>query len=229
MSAVTHAPEKASRVGISAAGLWILALVAALLAAPAGFGQTGLLPINGGVIDFSSATTSTRPIKTGGSLPATCTVLQMFGLTTNNSVWWCDSTNHWAQFGSSSGNGAIRTIGATLTPTALTACIYVGYNGTIQTGSPYGFHAVALDGASSTTVLVKVQTQATFATWLSTGLAGTTDISSGGESLSAVLGKADTALSGWTLGFTAGTTFCFVASGFSAGSAVNVVINVLAN
>ncbi len=126
-------------------------------------------------------------------------------------------------------NDKVRTIGALLTPTNLTSCVYVAFSGVIQTGAPYGFHAVSLDGATVNTVLVKVQTQPTFATFISTGASGTSDISNGGEQLTAVLGKVDTSLTSWSTTLTAGTTVCFVASTFSAGTAVNASIAVLVN
>jgi hypothetical protein len=120
-------------------------------------------------------------------------------------------------------NQNIRTIGAVLTPTALTSCVYVAFAGTIN-----AFHAVAGDGATVDTVLVKVETQPTFATFISTGVSGASDISNGGEQLTSVLGKVDTTLTSWTTTLAAGTTVCFVGSTFSAGTSVNANINVAA-
>jgi hypothetical protein len=121
-------------------------------------------------------------------------------------------------------NQNIRTIGAVLTPAALTSCVYVAFAGTIN-----AFHAVAGDGATVDTVLVKVETQPTFATFISTGVSGASDISNGGEQLTSVLGKVDTTLTSWTTTLAAGTTVCFVGSTFSAGTSVNANINVAAN
>jgi hypothetical protein len=121
-------------------------------------------------------------------------------------------------------NQNIRTVGATLTPTALTGCIYVAYAGTVT-----GFHAVATDGLTVVTALVKVATQPTFATFVSGGAAGASDISNGGEQLTSTLGLADTTLTSWSKTVAAGTTFCFVASTFSAGATVNANINIAAN
>jgi hypothetical protein len=111
-----------------------------------------------------------------------------------------------------------------LTPTALTACGYMPIAGRIT-----GFHATAIDGATAATVLIKVETQPTRATFISTGVAGASDISNGGEQLTAVLGKDDTTLTGWTTTFTAGTTICMVGSGFSAGTAVQAMVTLGAN
>jgi hypothetical protein len=121
-------------------------------------------------------------------------------------------------------NQKIRTIGAVLTPSALTSCVYVAFAGTIN-----AFHAVAGDGATVDTVLVKVETQPTFATFISTGVSGASDISNGGEQLTSVLGKVDTTLTSWTTTLAAGTTVCFVGSTFSAGTSVNANVNIAAN
>ncbi len=63
--------------------------------------QTGPLSIVNGVIDFHGAGTSTLIIKTGVSLPGTCAVLQMFGRTSDNTVWYCSAVNTWTQFAAS--------------------------------------------------------------------------------------------------------------------------------
>ena len=121
-------------------------------------------------------------------------------------------------------NSQLRTIGAVLTPTALTACVYVPFSGTVT-----AFHAVAGDGATANTVLVKVKTQPTFATFISTGVSGASDISNGGEQLTSVLGLVDVTLSSWSTTLTAGTTVCFVGSTFSSGTSVNANITIAAN
>ena len=121
-------------------------------------------------------------------------------------------------------NSQLRTIGAVLTPTALTACVYVPFAGTVT-----AFHAVAGDGATADTVLVKVETQPTFATFISTGVSGASDISNGGEQLTSVLGLVDTTLSSWSTTLTAGTAVCFVGSTFSSGTSVNANITIAAN
>jgi hypothetical protein len=154
-----------------------------------------------------------------GNAPANNYVWTAYGVSGNNaSVGWV------APPVSPTANQNLRTIGATLTPTALTACVYVPFAGTIN-----AFHAVAGDGATADTVLVKVETQPTFATFISTGVSGASDISNGGEQLTTVLGKVDTTLTSWTTALAAGTTVCFVASTFSAGTSVNVNVNISAN
>jgi hypothetical protein len=117
-----------------------------------------------------------------------------------------------------------RTINGNFTPTGLAACEYVAFAGTIN-----GFHATVLDGATASTVLIKVETQANRTTFLSTGVSGASDISNGGEQLTSVLGKDDTTLTSWTTTFAAGTTVCLVASGFSLGTAVNANVTLQAN
>ena len=121
-------------------------------------------------------------------------------------------------------NQNLRTIGAVLTPTALTACVYVPFAGTIN-----AFHAVAGDGATADTVLVKVETQPTFATFISTGVSGASDISNGGEQLTSVLGLVDSTLTSWSKTVTAGTTVCLVGSTFSVGTSVNANVTIAAN
>jgi len=121
-------------------------------------------------------------------------------------------------------NQNLRTISGVLTPSNLTACGYVSYAGTIN-----GFHSNTVDGATASTVLIKVEMQATRATFLSTGVSGASDISNGGEQLTSVLGKDDTTLTSWTTSLAAGATVCLVASGFTLGSAVSVEVNLAAN
>jgi hypothetical protein len=130
----------------------------------------------------------------------------------------------WAVPTGATTNQNLRNISVALTPTTLTQCGYVNFAGTIN-----GFHATAPDGATNLTVLVKVLTQPTRATFLSTGVSGASDISNGGEQLTSVLGKDDTTLTSWTTSFAAGTTVCFVASTFSAGSQVNASVGLAAN
>lgn len=117
-----------------------------------------------------------------------------------------------------------RTVGAVLTPSSLTGCIYVALAGTIT-----AFHSNTVDGATNSTVLVKVETQPTRATFLSTGVSGASDISNGGEQLTSVLGKDDATLTSWSKTVAAGTTVCFVGSGFTLGTAVTAEINLTAN
>jgi hypothetical protein len=130
----------------------------------------------------------------------------------------------WKAASGSTSNQNLRTIGAVLSPANLTACVYVPYSGTIN-----AFHAVASDGATASTALVKIQSQAAFATFVSTGVAGTSDISNGGEQLTSVLGLVDTTLTSWSTMLAAGTTVCLVASGFTLGTAINANITVAAN
>lgn len=129
----------------------------------------------------------------------------------------------WATPGATT-NQNLRSWGGVLTPSSLTACVYVPFAGTITS-----FHAIAGDGATAVTVLVKIETQPTFATFVSTGVSGASDITNGGEQLTSVLGLADTTLTGWTTAFTAGTTICLVGSTFSAGTSVNANITLTAN
>jgi hypothetical protein len=153
-----------------------------------------------------------------GNAPVNGYLWGAYGVSGNNaSVGWV------APPVSPTTNQNLRTIGAVLTPTALTSCVYVAFAGTIN-----AFHAVASDGATVDTVLVKVETQPTFATFISTGVSGASDISNGGEQLTSVLGKVDTTLTSWTTTLAAGTTVCFVGSTFSAGTSVNANVNIAA-
>src|ERR1017187_2670266 len=128
----------------------------------------------------------------GGATGTTYTGTYSGGVPANGKVWTASScsgspltcTLGWTA--PITNNQNLRTIGAVLTPTSLTACVYVPFAGTIS-----AFHAVVTDGATVATVLVKVETQATFATFISTGVSGAADISNGGEQLTSVLGKVD--------------------------------------
>jgi hypothetical protein len=173
--------------------------------------------VSGDIPNNAANTTGNAATATNlASYPTLCTG-------TNFSQGLSSGSNNCAAAGSTT-NQNLRQFGAVLTPSSLTACVFVAFSGTIN-----AFHAVVSDGATAATVLVKIETQPTFATFISTGLSGASDITNGGEQLTTVLGKVDTTLTSWTTSFAAGTTICMVASTFSAGTSINANITMAAN
>jgi hypothetical protein len=167
-------------------------------------------------------TINTVPCTAGASCTITATPTQ--GTSTSVNGQTCALGGSCTISTGGTANENLRTIGAVLSPSSLTACIYVAFGGTIN-----AFHAVVTDGATASTVLVKVETQPTFATFVSTGVAGASDISNGGEQLTSVNGLVDVTLTSWGTTLAAGTTVCFVGSGFTLGTSVNANITVAAN
>lgn len=92
------------------------------------FSQTGGLSIVNGVIDFSGAASRTRPTRTGAALPGTCSVLDMFGRTSDNTLHFCGPANTWNQLGVS---GAGSSFSAITNGTNTTATMTVGTGSTL--------------------------------------------------------------------------------------------------
>jgi len=104
-------------------------LVLAALAAGRGFGQTAIdLRTQSKSVDFSAAS-STRPLKTGTSLPASCSAGEMFFKTNapaGSNLYGCVATNTWSlQAGGSSGSSGPGTPNASQTFTAQTSVTIV--------------------------------------------------------------------------------------------------------
>jgi len=95
----------------------LIAIWGMVLAAVGGYAQTKVDLMNQGRnVDFSQAG-STRPVKTGVSLPATCATGELFfksDAAPGSNVYGCTSTNVWSLQSSSGGGGEVSILEAGL-------------------------------------------------------------------------------------------------------------------
>ena len=118
-------------------GLMRVAILLLCVALP-GAAQTQIhLQTQSKAIDFANAN-STRPAKTGTTLPVVCATGEVFfksNATAGSNLYGCTSTNIWTQISGSGGSGG-GTLGGDVTGNSSSAIVVALRNRTISTATP---------------------------------------------------------------------------------------------